>query len=59
MIEESSLDIMKEILGEGDIDALKELVEETIMPLIRYRVNLEKKIANKEINEMYELEEQV
>ena len=55
--EESPLDIMQEILGEGDIEALKELLDETIVPLIRFRAEQEKKIANKQINKMLELEE--
>ncbi len=59
MKEESTLDIMQEILGEGDIDALKELVNETILPLIKFRAEQEKKIFNKEINKMHRLEEEV
>ncbi|KKN78452.1 hypothetical protein LCGC14_0349840 [marine sediment metagenome] len=59
MAKENVLNIMQEILGEGDIEALKELVEETILPLIKFRAEREKKIANREIAEMHRLEEEL
>ncbi len=58
MNETSSLDIMQELIGEGDIEALKELLEESIKPLIAYRIKKEKAIASKEINDMYKLEQE-
>ncbi len=56
---ESQIDIMQEILGEGDIEALKELLEESIRPLIEYRARVEKEMGNKEIAEMYRMEREV
>ena len=52
---DSVIDIMKEIADET-VPVLMEMVEENIKPLIEYRADLEKKIANKEISEMYKLE---
>ncbi len=58
MVEDCSIDIMQEILDEGDIDALKELLEENIKPLILYRVKKEKEIAKQAIDELYQLEQE-
>lgn len=58
MVEDCSIDIMQEILDEGDIDALKELLVENIKPLIEYRVKKEKEIAKQAIDELYKLEQE-
>ncbi len=58
MVEDCSIDIMQEILDEGDIDALKELLEENIKTLILYRVKKEKEIAKQAIDELYQLEQE-
>ena len=54
-MEISQIDIMNELVEET-IEPIKELLEETIKPLIQYRANVEKRIGNKEISEMYKLE---
>lgn len=56
MPEESIIDLMNECIAE-DMEAMKEVVEEDIKPLIDYRVKLEKKIFNKAYDEVKELEE--
>ena len=55
-MKDSLVDIMKEIADET-IPVLTEVVEESIKPLIKYRADLEKKLGNQAIAEMYKLEE--
>ena len=57
MKELSQIDLMNE-LGEEAVVVLKELIDEQVKPLVQYRMDMEKKIANKEINELYKLEAQ-
>lgn len=51
----TQIDIMQEILEE-DMEALTELIAEEIKPLIKHRQDMEKKIGNKAIQKMYEME---
>ena len=57
MKEVTQLDIMNELTQLG-MEVLMELLEEEVKPLIQYRADLEKNIANKEINEMLKLEQE-
>ena len=52
------IEIMNELVKEGMV-VIKELYEEEIKPLIDYRIDLEKKISKKAIEELYKLEEEV
>uniref|UniRef100_A0A6M3J8Q0 Uncharacterized protein n=1 Tax=viral metagenome TaxID=1070528 RepID=A0A6M3J8Q0_9ZZZZ len=56
---ENQIDIMQETLEDGTLDVLKELIEENVKPLIEYRLKMERQIANKEISEMYQMEQEV
>ena len=58
MIEENPIDLMKE-LAEESVEALTELIQEEVTPLINYRAELEKKMGNKEIREMRKMEQEV
>ena len=58
MIEENPIDLMKELADES-VEALTELIQEEVAPLIKYRAELEKKIGNKEIREMRQMEQEV
>lgn len=56
MNETNPLDLMNELVEET-VDAIKELMDEEVKPLIKYRSELEKKIGKKAIDEMYKMEE--
>ena len=58
MKEENPFDLMKELADES-VEALTELIQEEIAPLIQYRAELEKKIGNKEIRDMHKMEQEV
>ena len=58
MKEENPIDLMQE-LAEESVGALTELIQEEVEPLIKYRAELEKKIGNKEIREMRQMEREV
>jgi len=51
------LTIVDELVKE-EIEIMEELIQEEIAPLIKYRQDLEKKIANKAIADMYKAEEE-
>jgi len=51
------LEIVDEVISE-EMEIMEELIQEEIMPLIKYREVMEKKIANKAISEMYKLEQE-
>ena len=53
----SFLTIVDELVKE-EIEIMEELIQEEIAPLIKYRQELEKKIANKAIADMYKAEEE-
>ena len=57
MKEVTQLDIMNELTQLG-MEVLMEVLEEEVKPLVEYRKELEKKIGNKEINEMLKLEQE-
>lgn len=57
MKEVTQLDIMNELTQLG-MEVLMEVLEEEVKPLVQYRKELEKKIGNKEINEMLKLEQE-
>lgn len=52
---EQHVEMMNELIEEG-MAVLKELFDEEVKPLIDYRADIEKKIANQAIKEMYMLE---
>ena len=54
----NEIELMQEIVNE-DIQIIKELIQEDIMPLIKYREQLEKKIFEKEYKELKKLELEV
>lgn len=56
MKEPNIIEIMKEMVDE-DVALMKEIIEEEIVPLIKYQKELERKIADKAIDEMYKAEE--
>lgn len=56
MAKESIIDLMNECIAE-DVEAMQEVIEEDIKPLIEYRAKLEKDIYNKAKAELDELEE--
>lgn len=56
-MDKTILETMQEIIDE-DLEIMREVISEDIIPLIKYRAELEKKIADREIKEMYELEEE-
>ena len=58
MPEESIIDLMNECIAE-DIEAMREVMEEDIVPLIKYRSKLERDIFNKAYKEVQELEEEI
>ena len=53
----SFLTIVDELVKE-EIEAMEELIEEEVIPLIKYRQELERKIETKAIAEMYKAEEE-
>ena len=55
---EQHVEMMNELIGEG-MAVLKELFDEEVKPLIDYRADMEKKIANQAIDELLDLESQV
>ncbi len=55
---DSIIDLMNECIAE-DVEAMQEVIEEDILPLIKYRAKLEKDIYNKAYKEVKELEEEV
>ena len=55
---ESMIELMNECIAE-DIEAIREVFEEDIQPLIDYRVKMEKKIFNKAKEELDELEKEL
>lgn len=52
------LEIMQKLVDE-DVEVMKTVVKEDIKPLIKYRVDLERKEFNKRYNELLKLEEEV
>lgn len=52
------IEVMNELIDES-IEALKELFDEEVKPIIEYRVKLEKSIADKEIENLYKMEQEV
>ena len=46
MARESVIDLMNEVIAE-DVEAMKEVIKEDILPLIEYRSKLERTIFNK------------
>jgi len=52
---EQHIELFNELIAEG-MGVLEELFNEEVKPLIDYRAELEKKIANQAIKQMYELE---
>jgi len=54
----SFLTIVDELVKE-EIEIMAELIEEEIQPLIKYRRDLENKIASKAIADMYKAEKEV
>jgi len=57
MKEESIIEMMNELSGDVT-EALEELLKDEIQPIVDYRLKMEQKVGNKEINEMYKLEEE-
>ena len=57
MVRESVIDLMNEVIAE-DVEAMKEVIKEDILPLIEYRSKLERTIFNKAYEELQELEEE-
>ena len=53
----NNLEIMQELVKE-DIELMNEVILEDIVPLVEFRERLEKKAANKAIDEMHKLEEE-
>ena len=54
---DSFLAILDEVVKE-DMEIIEEFINEEIQPLIKYRQDLERKIAAKSIAEMYKAEEE-
>jgi len=52
------ISIMEELTQEG-VEVLEELFKENVKPLIERREKVEKKIGNKAIDELYDLEREV
>ena len=48
---------VEEIITE-DMEAIKELIRDEVIPFYKYRYQQEKKIADAEIKKMHELEEE-
>jgi len=55
---EQHVELFNELVNDGMV-VLKELFDEEVLPLIKYRAETEKKIANQAIKQMYELERSV
>lgn len=53
----SFLTIVDELVAE-EVEVMEELIQEEIMPLIKYRQELERKISTKAIADMYKAEEE-
>jgi len=53
--DDSILEIMEECIAE-DMEAMREVIREDLVPLIEYRTKLEKDIYNKAYKELRELE---
>uniref|UniRef100_A0A6M3KDX7 Uncharacterized protein n=1 Tax=viral metagenome TaxID=1070528 RepID=A0A6M3KDX7_9ZZZZ len=53
----SLLTIIDEILEE-ELEILEEVMKEEVQPLVQYQKNLETKIANAAITEMYKAEQE-
>ena len=56
--DDSTLEIMQECIAE-DMEAMREVIREDLVPLIEYRTKLEKDIYNKAKEELDELEKEV
>ena len=54
----NEIELMNEVIAE-DIEIMKEVMEEDIIPLMKYRQELEKKIGEGEIKRLYEMEQEV
>ena len=54
--EDNIIEIMQECIAE-DMEAMREVIQEDLVPLIEYRTKLEKDIYNKAYKELQELEE--
>ncbi|KKN56449.1 hypothetical protein LCGC14_0572220 [marine sediment metagenome] len=54
----NSLETMQELVKE-DIELMKEIIAEDLIPLIQFREQIEKKEFNKAFNEMKKLEGEV
>ena len=53
--DDSIIEIMEECIAE-DMEAIREVIREDLVPLIEYRTKLEKDIYNKAFKELKELE---
>jgi hypothetical protein len=58
MKEQSTIELMNEIVEET-MPALKELMDDTIKPLIEYRAGVERRISDQAIKQMYKEEQEV
>jgi len=53
--EENIIELMQECIAE-DMEAMREVIEEDLMPLIKYRQEEERKILDKALKEVQDLE---
>jgi len=58
MTKETMLNLMEDIISE-DIEVMKEVVKEDLLPLIKHRQEIERKIFNREYEEQKRLEEEL
>ncbi len=59
VVEKTQFMVLTEEVIKEELSIINELLQEEVLPLIEYRKNLEKEIANKAIAEMYKLEQGV